>query len=186
MKERKTNADTPPCVKKSMSPIRESVKAATAVKIFTFWILSKFVNLRENTEPSKFAIQKKSSRQNGVCVWVWTSCACVCVWMSLLCCDGDLTHRAVGSVDFLLSERCVRWWPLRLPRCADWQWRRTITNGGCIGVRLNSLHLHKWSEVLFGILPKSWQSDMVMLAHFVVDCRLDLICELNGTCHCLE
>ena len=57
--ERKKNKRRhPPCVKKSMSPIRESVKAATAVKIFPFWILSTFVNLRENIEPSKFAIKK--------------------------------------------------------------------------------------------------------------------------------
>ena len=56
--DRKQKTQTP-CVKNTMSPTRESVKAATSVKIFTLWILSTFVNLQEDIEPSKFAIKEK-------------------------------------------------------------------------------------------------------------------------------
>ena len=59
MKKVKQRAD--PLYEKSISPTCENVKAATSVKIFTFWIFSKFVNLRENIEPSKFAIKKKEN-----------------------------------------------------------------------------------------------------------------------------
>ena len=96
MKEKKTTQTHPLCEKK-MSPIRESVKAATAVTIFTFWILSKFVNLRENIEPSRFAIKEKlvksSKRRVSVCVCVSMNKLCMC-----LC---------VGVVAMLRMRSCV-------------------------------------------------------------------------------
>ena len=58
--DRKKKHRANPLCEKTMSPTRESVKATTSVKIFTLWILSTFVNLQEDIEPSKFAIKEKT------------------------------------------------------------------------------------------------------------------------------